>query len=253
MPPVSHASQIAVAKYVKKNYDRIEVKVPKGRKASIQAAAEAVGESLNRYIYKATDERIERAGDTGNRDKTYTIIGGVNGTGKSSLTGALKTQTADLGVIIDVDKLTALAGVSIIEGGKIALRKIRDCLDQGVSFTQETTLSGRQISITASDARTQGYFVRLYYVGLDTPEECLLRIANRVARGGHSVSDNDVLRRFAGRWESVKRVLPMIDNARFFDNDNGFTEVAEYVAGELLVKGDSRPAWLLELFDYLRY
>ena len=253
MPPVSHANQIAVAKYVKKNYDRIEVKVPKGRKASIQAAAEAVGESLNRYIYKATDERIERAGDVGNSEKTYTIIGGVNGTGKSSLTGALKSQTTDLGVIIDVDKLTALAGVSPLEGGKIALRSIRDCLDQGVSFTQETTLSGRQISITASEARARGYFVRLYYVGLDTPEECLLRIANRVARGGHNVSDNDVFRRFAGRWDSVMRILPMIDYARFFDNDNGFTEVAEYVAGELVLKGDLRPAWLLELSDYLRY
>ena len=34
--------------------------------------------------------------------KTYTIIGGVNGTGKSSLTGVLKTQTTDLGIVIDV-------------------------------------------------------------------------------------------------------------------------------------------------------
>ena len=44
--------------------------------------------------------------------KVYTIIGGVNGTGKSSLTGVLKTQTTELGVIIDVDRITALAGVS---------------------------------------------------------------------------------------------------------------------------------------------
>lgn len=38
--------------------------------------------------------------------KIYTVIGGVNGTGKSSLTGVLKTQTTDLGIIIDVDKIT---------------------------------------------------------------------------------------------------------------------------------------------------
>ena len=42
--------------------------------------------------------------------KTYTIIGGVNGTGKSSLTGVLKAQTNDLGRIIDVDKITAQNG-----------------------------------------------------------------------------------------------------------------------------------------------
>ena len=36
--------------------------------------------------------------------KLYTIIGGVNGSGKSSLTGALKAERSDLGIIIDVDK-----------------------------------------------------------------------------------------------------------------------------------------------------
>ena len=72
--------------------------------------------------------------------KTYTIIGGVNGTGKSSLTGVLKTQKTDLGRIIDVDKITAQNGGSAIQGGKIALERIRECLDKGLSFTQETTL-----------------------------------------------------------------------------------------------------------------
>ena len=37
--------------------------------------------------------------------KTYTIVGGVNGVGKSSLTGVLKSRTTDLGVIVDLDKI----------------------------------------------------------------------------------------------------------------------------------------------------
>ena len=37
----------------------------------------------------------------------------------------------------------------------------------------------------------------------------------------------------------------------FFDNDNGFVEVAEYKNGELLLVGDLRPAWVLELQRYL--
>ena len=60
--------------------------------------------------------------------KTYTIIGGVNGTGKSSLTGVLKTQTTDLGIIIDVDKISAQNGGSALTGGRIALERIADCL-----------------------------------------------------------------------------------------------------------------------------
>lgn len=183
--------------------------------------------------------------------KVYTIIGGVNGTGKSSLTGVLKTQTTDLGIIIDVDKITAQNGGSAIQGGKIALERIRECLDKGLSFTQETTLSGRKTEITAAQAKERGYYVRLYYVGLDTLEESLARIENRVRRGGHDIRDEDVQRRFAGRWEAVSKVLPYCDEARFFDNDNGFVEVAEYMNGELLLKGDKRPAWIQELQDQL--
>ena len=46
----------------KRNYDRIEIKVPKGRKAIIKAAAMAAGQSVNEFIAKAIDERMERDG-----------------------------------------------------------------------------------------------------------------------------------------------------------------------------------------------
>lgn len=183
--------------------------------------------------------------------KIYTIIGGVNGTGKSSLTGVLKAQRSDLGVIVDVDKITALAGFSPLEGGKLAVRRIEECLNKGVSFTQETTLSGFRTAQTAAKAKEGGYHVRMFYVGLDTPQESLERIANRVRRGGHNIGTEDVLRRFAGRWEAVSKVLPYCDEAHFFDNDNGFVEVAAYKNGELILLGDLRPQWVLDLQQYL--
>lgn len=183
--------------------------------------------------------------------KTYTIVGGVNGTGKSSLTGVLKTQTTELGVIIDVDKITAQNGGSALQGGRIALQRIQECLGKGLSFTQETTLSGRKTEATAAEAKSKGYTVRLYYVGLDSVDECLQRIENRVAHGGHNIRETDVQRRFAGRWEAVAKILPYCDEAHFFDNYNGFVEVAEYVNGELIVKGSNLPAWVRELEAFL--
>lgn len=48
----------------KRNYDRIEIKVPKGKKAVIKAAATAAGQSVNEFIAKAIDERMERDGDS---------------------------------------------------------------------------------------------------------------------------------------------------------------------------------------------
>ena len=58
--PVSKAQQKAVHKYVKANYDRMELTVPKGRKETIQAAASSQGQSVNAYINQAIDERMNR-------------------------------------------------------------------------------------------------------------------------------------------------------------------------------------------------
>lgn len=93
--------------------------------------------------------------------------------------------------------------------------------------------------------------VRLYYVGLNTASESLERIQNRVRRGGHGIPQEDVLRRFDGRWEAVAKVLPYCDEAEFYDNDNGFVLVAEYRNGEPLLVGENPPAWILKLKDYL--
>ena len=60
MSPTSKAQQKAVAKYENKVYDKFLVRVPKGRKAEIQNAAEESGESLNAFVVGAVDERIER-------------------------------------------------------------------------------------------------------------------------------------------------------------------------------------------------
>ena len=180
--------------------------------------------------------------------KLYTIIGGVNGCGKSSLTGALKAERSDLGLLIDVDKLAAQLG-SPVEGGKAAVRKIDECLEKGISFTQETTLSGARTERTIRRAKERGYTIRLYSIGLDTMEESLGRIANRVAKGGHDIPKADVERRFQSRFTDVLRVLPYCDEARFFDNDNGFVEVAEYRNGELIPRVSNPPRWLLELME----
>lgn len=181
--------------------------------------------------------------------KTFTIIGGVNGTGKSSLTGVLKGHMTNLGVIIDADRITAeKAGGDNFKGGRIAVQRIRDCLSKGICFTQETTLSG---FTTAKKASAAGYYIRMFYIGLDSAEESMERIRNRVAHGGHDIPSDAVLRRFDSRWENVAAVLPYCDEVVFYDNYNGFVEVAEYRNGELILKGDYRPKWIVELKNYL--
>lgn len=58
MSPASKAQQKAVNKYIRGNYDRLNVTVPKGQKATIEAAASAAGESVNMYTQKALMARM---------------------------------------------------------------------------------------------------------------------------------------------------------------------------------------------------
>ena len=57
---VSKSQQKAVHKYVKANYDRMELTIPKGQKDIIKAHAENRGESSNGFVWRAVQEAIER-------------------------------------------------------------------------------------------------------------------------------------------------------------------------------------------------
>lgn len=57
---VSKAQQVSVNKYVKANYDRINVTMAKGLRETIKAHAAAQGESVNAFINRAISEAMER-------------------------------------------------------------------------------------------------------------------------------------------------------------------------------------------------
>lgn len=176
--------------------------------------------------------------------KKYTIIGGVNGVGKSSLTGVLRGTHSDLGIVVDTDSITAGLGGDRIAGGKRAVAVIGDCLEKGVNFTQETTLSGRKTLQTITRAKELDYFICLYYVGVSTAEESVLRIKNRVRKGGHDIPERDVVRRFEKRFEDLAKILPYCDEVHFYDNENGFAEVGEYRNGSVILSGEYVPDWI---------
>ena len=58
--PASKAQQKAVNKYMKNNYDRVNLVLPKGKKEEAKKHAETMGESLNKFIGRAIDETIKR-------------------------------------------------------------------------------------------------------------------------------------------------------------------------------------------------
>lgn len=178
---------------------------------------------------------------------TYTIIAGVNGTGKSSLRGVLEGQGVTLGRVIDPDYIAKKHNYNMIMAGKQAIKEINDCLSMNVSFTQETTLAGKRIEKTIIQARKQGYYIIMYYIGLNSMEESLYRIENRVRKGGHNIPKEDVIRRFDNRYSSIKDVLCYCDEVHFYDNENGFVKVAEIKNNVFRYFSDYKPIWITEL------
>lgn len=186
--------------------------------------------------------------------KELTIIGGVNGVGKSSIYGVLKgdresvDSKKNFGIIIDTDKITAQLGGDKLRGGREAVRLINDCLKKGESFTWETTLSGQKTLKTILAAREKGYKIILHYIAVGSAEESLSRIKNRVCKGGHDIPEEDVRRRFEKRFDDLLKVLPYCDKAIFWDNENGFVRAASYLDQELKLDNTERlPEWILSL------
>lgn len=58
--PTTKAQQRAVNKYMKDNYDRVNLTLPKGQKDRIKAHAESRCESVNAFINRAISETLER-------------------------------------------------------------------------------------------------------------------------------------------------------------------------------------------------
>ena len=129
--------------------------------------------------------------------KTCTIIGGIDGVGKSSLLGVLRAVRTDLGLVVD-------------EKEKAASERIETALKDGISFSYETTLHGEFSKELCRRAKDAGYTVCLYYVALDPVEENLLRIKNRAKNGGENAVCQEVLNQYAHRFDNLTGVLQHI-------------------------------------------
>lgn len=56
--PVSKAQQKAVNKYMKENYDRVNLTLPKGYKKELSQAAKDRGLSVNAFIKEVLDKEL---------------------------------------------------------------------------------------------------------------------------------------------------------------------------------------------------
>ena len=169
--------------------------------------------------------------------KKFTIFAGVNGAGKSTL--FYSEANHDLGIRLNSDEILRSLGLdwkdmsAQILAGKKLLQLQKECLSNGVSFNQETTLSGQSIFNVIKKAKELGYAIHLRYVGVANPEIAKERVAKRIARGGHGVSDGTLERRFTASKENFIKIYPLCDSIIMYDNTVQMTCVASINAGKI--------------------
>ena len=133
--------------------------------------------------------------------------------------------------------------------GKTLLKLQKECLENGVSFNQETTLSGKTVFNAIKKAKELGYVIHLRYIGVETPEIAKARVEQRIARGGHGVSGGTIERRFKTSKENFLAVYPYCDSIIVYDNTEQMTCVASIKNGKInLMK--SVP-WVNELLSLI--
>jgi predicted ABC-type ATPase len=100
----------------------------------------------------------------------------------------------------------------------VGRRLLEDAIRDRDDFALETTLGGRTITGLLLEAARHGFEVRVWYAGLATPELHLARVAARVRRGGHDISEHDVRRRFDESRRNLIALLPHVAEVRILDN-----------------------------------
>lgn len=153
------------------------------------------------------------------------VLAGTNGAGKSSIAGAaIRARGADYFNPDEAARaiLTAHPGMSVAEANGLGWLQGKRLLEKAISrrleFAFETTLGGKTISALLEEAADRGFAVRVWYVGLESPELHLARVRARVAAGGHDIPEAKIRERYDQSRRNLIRLLPKLAELSVFDN-----------------------------------
>lgn len=108
----------------------------------------------------------------------------------------------------------------LLAASRLFLREIEHCIVAGEDFAFETTLAGRGYLQLVRRLQNGGWRVELVYLALPSAEMSRLRVAERVAHGGHNIPSHDILRRFPRSLHNLLYCYaPLADQTRCFMNE----------------------------------
>ena len=173
---------------------------------------------------------------------TIYVFAGVNGSGKSSILGEfVKSQggsffnpDAYAKDLMAIDRSLSLAEAQS-EAWLFGKNELESACDEGAPFAFETTLGGNTITSILLSAAKSGAKISVYYIGLNSVELNIERVAARVARGGHDIPIEKIRQRWEGSLLNIIKLLPYLNELLVYDNSKTVAE-ASRPAPETLIR-----------------
>ena len=159
------------------------------------------------------------------------IIAGPNGAGKTTASYTLLPEMLGCTNFVNADEiargLSPFSPETVdVQAARIMIARIEELLAQKVDFAIETTLATRSYVQLVKRAQKAGYKVHLLFFCLESPEQAILRVAQRVAEGGHNIPEDVIRRRFARGIANLTRLyLPICDSALVYNNSHGKPQI----------------------------
>jgi predicted ABC-type ATPase len=161
------------------------------------------------------------------------IIAGPNGAGKTTFAREFLPNEAHCPNFVNADLIAAGLSpfrpeVAAIRAGRIMLEEIASRFERGESFAFETTLAGHGYARMVPRWRAARWHVKMLFLSLPSPEMAIMRVAGRVAQGGHNVPEAVVRRRFTAGWRNFHETYKhLVDSWVLYDNSGDQPVVLE--------------------------
>ncbi|HEX7380924.1 MAG TPA: zeta toxin family protein [Nevskiaceae bacterium] len=152
-----------------------------------------------------------------------TVAAGCNGAGKSTLLAPFIRAAG--GAYYDPDRYAQAlraAGLDARHANVAAWHRgfaaLTAAIDGDSDFVFETTLGGQRITAELLRALARGRQVVILYVGLDSADLHVRRVAERVARGGHDIPEALIRSRYDASRRNLLRFVGTAATLRVWDN-----------------------------------
>jgi predicted ABC-type ATPase len=192
------------------------------------------------------------------------IVAGPNGAGKSLFSKKLTDSAYE---VFDGDKHMVALMKKYPETGSEALlsyideniftQEKRKALTARLNYAFETNFSAADPMETAKEFKKAGYDIHLVFMGLNSLGESIKRVAYRVRKGGHRVSEDSIRYNYEFGFKNLYKYITEFDSVTLFDNGIALSEdelvipqkILHIESGKVFIRTMDHPAWATPVIE----